>query len=393
MSDLTYKTEQNTLTLFPAGRIDSANAAAVEKDILASLASTPHDEVVMDLENLSYISSAGLRVVLRLRKAEPTLKLINVSSEVYEIFDMTGFTEIVPVEKAYRRLSVEGCEAIGAGANGKVYRLDPDTIIKVYNNPDSLPDIRRERELARRAFVLGIPTAIPYDVVRVGESYGSVFELLNADSFGRLIRDDPEHVDKYITLYVDLLKKIHSTVVRPEDMPDEREVVIGWAKFVGKYLPAEKAEKLLKMVEDVPEDLHMLHGDYHIKNVMMQSGEVLLIDMDTLCHGHPIFELASVFNAYQGFSAPDHTAVERFLGIPFDTAAYIWRRTLALYLGTEDEKRINEVANKAALIGYTRLLRRTVRRGDLNDPAVKKEYDVYLENVLALLDQVDTLLF
>ena len=46
----------------------------------------------------------------------------------------------------------------------------------------------------------------------------------------------------------------------------------------------------------------MLHGDYHIKNVMMQDGEVLLIDMDTLCQGHPVFELASMYNAYVGFS-------------------------------------------------------------------------------------------
>ena len=120
----------------------------------------------MDSENLEYISSAGLRVILRLKKAEPSLKVINVSADVYEIFDITGFTEIITIEKAYRKLSVEGCEAIGKGANGTVYRLDPDTIIKVYHNADALADIHRERELARRAFVLGIPTAIPYDVVK-----------------------------------------------------------------------------------------------------------------------------------------------------------------------------------------------------------------------------------
>lgn len=142
---------------------------------------------MFDLENLEYISSAGLRVLLRVRKAEPTLRLVNVSPDVYEILDMTGFAEIIPTEKAYRRLSVDGCEVIGRGANGEVYRLDNDTIIKVYLNPDSLPDIQRERELARKAFVLDIPTAIPYDVVKVGSSYGSVFELLNAQSFAKLI--------------------------------------------------------------------------------------------------------------------------------------------------------------------------------------------------------------
>lgn len=129
----------------------------------------------------------GLRIVLRLRKLEPELRLVEASAEVYEIFDMTGFTEMMPVEKAYRSISIEGCEAIGRGANGTVYRIDKDTVVKVYNNPDCLDDVQRERELARKAFVLGIPTAIPYDVVRVGDKYGSVFELLNSKSFSKLI--------------------------------------------------------------------------------------------------------------------------------------------------------------------------------------------------------------
>ena len=65
------------------------------------------------------------------------------------------------VRKAYRVISVEGCELLGQGANGRVYRIDPDTIVKIYLNPDSLPEIQRERELARLAFVAGVPTAIP----------------------------------------------------------------------------------------------------------------------------------------------------------------------------------------------------------------------------------------
>lgn len=90
---------------------------------------------------------------MRLSKDHEDLKLINVASAVYEVFEMTGFSELIHVEKAYRTLSIDGCEIIGQGANGKVYRLDPDAIIKVYNNPDSLPEINRERELARKAFL------------------------------------------------------------------------------------------------------------------------------------------------------------------------------------------------------------------------------------------------
>ena len=249
------------LTIFLSGRVDSSNAETVEKELQSLIAANSADKLVLDAEDLAYISSAGLRVILRLRKENASLKIVNASSEVYDIFEMTGFTEMIPIEKAYRRLSVEGCEVIGQGANGKVYRLDPDTIIKVYLNPDSLPDIHRERELARKAFVMGIPTAIPYDVVKVGDGYGSVFELLSAKSFAKLLIADPGNLDMCVKLSVELLKKIHGTELKKGDMPDMKAVALGWANFLADYLPAEQYEKLHSLIAAVPDDNHMLHGD------------------------------------------------------------------------------------------------------------------------------------
>ena len=385
------KFENGQLTIFLEGRVDSSNAAAVEAELMEVISQHTASSLVLDVENLEYISSAGLRIVLRLRKQYEEMKVINASAEVYDIFDMTGFTEMLTVEKAYRRMSVEGCEVIGEGANGKVYRIDPDTIVKVYLNPDSLPDIHRERELARKAFVLGIPTAISYDVVKVGEGYGSVFELLSARSIGKRLIAEPEKWEEYTVIMVDLLKKIHSTVVKKGDMPDMKEVALGWAKFMRDYLPAAEGEKLVALIEAVPQDDHMLHGDYHIKNVMLQDGEALLIDMDTLCVGHPIFELASVFNAYLGFGELDHSRTKDFLGIDYDIAGKIWKKTLELYLGTADPARLEEVANKARIVGYTRMIRRSIRRGGLESD--KKTLDYYTEQLIDLLHKTDTLVF
>jgi len=388
-----YALNDTALTLFPEGRIDSGNADAVEAEMKTALAEVNADALIIDVEGVPYISSAGLRIVLRLRKKFSDFKIINASPEVYDIFDMTGFTEMLTVEKAYRRLSVEGCEAIGQGANGKVYRLDPDTVIKVYMNPDSLPDIQRERELARKAFVLGIPTAIPYDVVKVGESYGSVFELLNAKSFAKLIIADPANVDSCVDMYVDLLKKIHSTEVKPGDMPSMKDVALDWARFLKDYLPQAEADKLVSLVEAVPENLHMLHGDYHVKNVMLQNGEVLLIDMDTLCYGDPVFEFASVWLAYQGYSDVDHEVVLKFLGIPYDTTTRIWQKTLKLYFGTDDEAVLNTYADKAKVIGYTRMMRRTIRRDGFNTEEGRAVIENCRAKLSELLSRIDSLSF
>lgn len=388
------KAEMNrdTLVLMPRDRIDSQNAAAVEEDINACLAQGGFEHVVMDAEELEYLSSAGLRVILRLCRKYKDLRIVEVSPEVYEIFEMTGFTEMMTIEKRYRRVSVEGCETIGKGSNGEVYRISPDTIVKVYLNNDALPDIHRERELARTAFILGIPTAIPYDVVRVNDSYGSVFELLNASSFTKVLDAEPERTDEIVDLYVELLKKIHATEVQPEDMPDEKAIVLGWVRDVKPYLPEEKWKKLYRLVEEVPENHHMIHGDYHTKNVMMQDGEVLLIDMDTLCYGDPVFEFASVFNAYVGFYAGKPLPKGKtFIGLDYEHGVQVFEKTLRRYFGTEEEEVLNAVKDKAALVGYTRVLRRTLRRCDMNDPEERNAVRFFIQQISDLLERVDTL--
>lgn len=386
--------ENGIFTISLSGRIDSGNAAAVEKEIEALLAEHDFQTLVIDADALEYISSAGLRVLLRLRKKYTDMKIVNVSADVYEIFEMTGFTEMMDIQKAYRVFSVEGCEVIGQGANGKVYRIDADTIVKVYLNPDALPEIHRERELARTAFVLGVPTAIPYDVVRIeGGGYGSVFELLNATSFAKLLIRGEKSVDEVAAMSVDLLKLIHSTVVKPDSMPDMKAVALDWAHFLKDYLPAEYYEKLYALVDAVPEDNHMMHGDYHIKNVMLQNGESLLIDMDTLCHGHPVFELASMYNAYCGYSETDPSIVQSFLGIPRETAVDFWNKSLRLYLDGADEETMKSVEEKAQIIGYARMMRRSIRRNGLNTDAGRREIENCRQHLLDLLPRVDTLLF
>ena len=128
--NVTYRVDKDILYIAIEGRIDATNASETEEKILNIKAENPSKHTVIDADKLEYISSAGLRVILRLRKEEPKLAIINVAPDVYEVFDMTGFTEMITVEKAYQRMSVDGCEFIAKGANGAVYRYDDETILK-----------------------------------------------------------------------------------------------------------------------------------------------------------------------------------------------------------------------------------------------------------------------
>ena len=392
MFEASFHQDNNEMTVFLKGRIDSSNASAAESSISEGLTGFS-GQLTLDASDLEYISSAGLRVILRLKKSNATTRIINASSEVYEIFDMTGFTEMMDISKAYRKVSVEGCEVIGEGANGKVYRIDPDTIVKVYKNHDALEEIHNERELARKAFVMGVPTAIPYDVVQVGDLYGSVFELLNAKSFAKLMIEHPENTDEYAKDSVAILKTIHSTNLKPGELPDKKKEALVWAEFCRDYLPAEIGDKLVRLVSEVPDTLNMLHGDYHIKNIMRQNGENLLIDMDTLAMGHPIFEFAAIYLAYIGFSCINHENIKVFLGIPYEQGMQFWKATLRYYFDTEDEAALQDIENKAAIIGYARVLRRTFRKAKESEE-YKARLVEYCKNILCeLVPKTDTLYF
>jgi uncharacterized protein (TIGR02172 family) len=288
-------------------------------------------------------------------------------------------------------MSVEGCEFIAKGANGAVYRYDDETILKTYFAKDALPEIKQERENARKAFVLGINTAIPYGIVRVDEGYGTVTELLNATSVTKMIRNNSDDLSEAVKYYIDMLKSIHAIEVEEGDVPDMKETALEWADFVAPHLPEEQGKKLRALVEAVPKQNTLMHGDYHTNNIMVQNGEPLLIDMDTLCMGHPVFELGSMFNAFIGYSELDHQVTMDFFGYTHESAEKFWDMSLKMYLGTEDDEVCRSVAEKAMIIGYTRMLRRAIRRPEEADSPAKiarcKEMLAYL------LSKVDTLIF
>ena len=389
--NVTYRIDKNIIYIAVEGRVDATNASAVDEEIFSIKSKEQDKHTVIDADKLEYISSAGLRVILKLRKEEPDLAIINVSPDVYEVFDMTGFTDMVTVEKAYQRMSVDGCEFIAKGANGAVYRYDDETIVKTYFAKDALPEIKQERENARRAFVLGINTAIPYGIVRVGDGYGTVTELLNATSVTKLMRNNPDDLSEAAKYYIDMLKSIHAIEVEDGLVPDMKETALSWADFISSHSPAEQYKKLRALIEAVPKQNTLMHGDYHTNNIMVQNGEPLLIDMDTLCMGHPVFELGSMFNAFIGYSELDPQVTMNFFGYTNETAHKFWQLALEMYLGTTDSTLCQSVAEKAMIIGYTRMLRRAIRRPDEADSPAKIER--CKEMLALLLGKIDSLTF
>ncbi len=387
-----FEIKDGCAVAYPEGRISSANAAEVQRELTELADDSRVRELVVDAENLEYISSAGLRVLLALaKKRGGTLAVRNVSPEVYEIFEMTGFTSILDVRRRLREISVDGCEIVGRGEVGTVYRIDEDTIVKVYELPDSVPMIENEQKRAKQAFLKGIPTAISYDIVRVGEKYGSVFEMLKASTYNDVLRSAPERKAEIVRDYARFLRRLHGVAVEPGELPDVRDVYRGYLDVVRKLLPEALFDRLHALFSAMPEDLHVIHGDIHMKNIMLDGDEPLLIDMEALAVGDPVFDLQGVFVTYQLFGEDDPGNSMSFLGISQELADYVWEKTVEFYFRGRDASLIREAERKIRIAAYVRFLWLIVEYEAAEDPLTKLRIRHTLEHLRELVPTVDSL--
>ena len=387
------ETEKNRIILYLEGRIDSANASDLKRELAAVLARNPDLEPVLDAGELRYISSAGLRVLLNLtRERGRPVPLLNVSPEVYEILEMTGFTSLLQVKKKMRRISVDGCRIIGRGAVGTVYRIDDDTIVKVYEAPDSLPMIENEQKRAKQALLRGIPTAISYDVVRVGEKYGSVFELVRAETYNDLIMKEPDRMEEIVRDYARFLRGVHAVEMPRDELPDARNVFLGYLDQLSGALPGELAERLRGLFLGMRENLHVVHGDIQMKNVMLSGEETLLIDMDTLSVGDPVFDLMSAYVAYIQFNEDDPGNSDVFLGLKKETCDSIWANLLRFYFEGRGEETVRQAEIRIRIVACVRFLHLLLVQ-KLGDPAlhqVRTEHTLaHLRTLLPLTDSLE----
>ncbi len=350
------KIEGDKLIACLEGRIDSTNAPALWEAMERAMNENPGRKLEIDAGALSYISSAGLRVFQHLLKRQRDLTVRDVSPEVYEILEITGFSQMLNVKKKLREVSVEGCVVVGRGAIGTVYRLDEDTIVKVYEIPDSLPMIENEQKRAKQAFLKGIPTAISYDIVKVGEKYGSVFEMLRASTYNDLIVDHPERLDEIVRGFARFIRQFHTVEMERGELPEAKAVYLGYLDALKEILPEALNARLRALFEAMPENLHAIHGDIHMKNIMFSGDEPLLIDMDTLSMGDPVFDLTSLYIAYVQFSRMDPGNSEEFFGIPEETAAAIWEKTLRYYFDGLDEPALKALEERIVAVAQVRFL-------------------------------------
>lgn len=357
--NITHTLAASTLTVALDGRLDTASVPAVEQQIEQLLLQTPQVEsIVIDAQKLEYISSSGLRIMLKYKKRYDNFSIINASLEVYNVFEMSGFSRIMNISKALRKIDLSNMKVLASGGMGAVYKISEEEIIKVNHIAGSDEELADEMRRAKAAFVAGVPTAISYDVVDCGDGRkGVIYEALNSETLSDRIDQHPEDIDWCIDQYIYLLKTLHSTTPEPGTFDKMKDIFAKRYEQTAQYLTTQEIDKVFSMLDAIPEAGTLIHGDAHPKNILLNgpvgAKEPMFIDMADMGTGHPIFELSGIALAtLRHRMMPDDPNFKFTIGLSMQQARSFVSKAISKLYHISGEKEIYEMEDRIYRLGF-----------------------------------------
>lgn len=333
-----YNEDLKELKIEVCKRIDSNNSGEFSKELEQLENNYDINSIVLDMTNTEYLSSSGLRVLLSTKKKYENTSLIGVDSGLYEILDITGMTQIMKCERKIKEYSIDGLEMIARGSTARIYRVDSDTILKVFTSDFDEPKIRREMEVSKEAFVSGIATAIPYEIVKVGDSFGTIYEMVKADTLSVTMHKSNEMNIEWSKKFANFIKEMHKVKLDTNKFLRSKDRYEGWEKVVLSMVDEESGKIYSELIDSIPEAETFIHGDCHPNNIMIQNGELLLIDMGEASYGSPIGDLMT-FGGVRLLAdfVPDEVALS-LIGMTTSEVKTSWETFVKEYFNVDGEE-------------------------------------------------------
>ena len=291
---------QTTLHVDLAGHIDSLTSKTLQKQLKQAVEGREKKALVMDAENLGYISSAGIRIIVDLRQQFEDMKIVRVSREIYDIFSMTGVTNMLPVERSIHEIKKPAeTELLAREEDGAIYHYSAEQDVKLFDPEISPDEVMHRWKLSRIAVSQGIPTPIAFDVVACEDRYGIVYQHTDGVTLADVFEERPDDMEEELTMLAKLLDKLHHSTLEEGVLPDAAERMLSELKEENA-LSEEDRMALIRLVQSLKRQDTFVVGSLRLGNVLLQNGRLLLLDLTRCGRGNPVIDLqltASAMNA------------------------------------------------------------------------------------------------
>lgn len=247
---------------------------------------------VIDFNEVSDIKFAGLRALLRCRKAGRRFSIVNAADNVIERFEDTGVAALINVCRRPKPLRIDNYEEFGGGYISKSYNSeDGDSMLKVYGERVPIDFAIREKNIARAVMLFGIPTPLVGTLYSDGKSSGLDFERIEGKhSLSRIISNEPERLVEIATKFANMCKELHATPCDTNIFSD-RKIFYRSAINGSKDITEEEKQVALAFLDDVPDSTTCLHGDMQLSNVITNDVDTLWIDLADFGYGNPMLDI------------------------------------------------------------------------------------------------------
>lgn len=295
------------------GIIDTISSETFGKYVYECHNKYPKSKITIDFTKVEMITSACMRYLLKFKKDEINYELVGVKREVYTVLKLSGMSEVLNIEQETISVDTTGCKLLGKGFHSEVYKLNDETIAKVYYDLPDIDMLITERIIAKQAFVKGVPTEISFGLCESDGKAGLVYELVDAETLLSIFSKDDSSIEKYVKDYVEIVKKINTFDSEGIiEIPKAKDILGNDVNYLKDYLNINEYQTLSNILNSVEDSNHLLHGDPHPANVMLTNKGMVFIDLSDMRTGNKLFDLVYLNRTLIQFQKfPDNYALNK----------------------------------------------------------------------------------
>lgn len=267
-----------------------------------------------------------------------------------------------------KQIEIEKLIDLSERGNSKTYiTKDKKWVIKFASSDagNTLEDYEKRQRNSKIAESLEIKTPKVGDiVVNKDGSYGLEYEYIeDKKSYARMVCENPEKVEEYMKDLAVFVKENHNKAVDKKSLLSIEEVVEKTMNENSDIFDETRKEKIKRTMSKIDNTGTFLHLDLQSGNYILSKKGTMIIDLDTICYGNPIYDLAFFYNIYH-LLQKEH--IEKISRCSVDLADKMWRFFIKHYKGFNTEKEIeeyNEYIKPYAFISSVAMLHTVKKEG------------------------------
>ena len=259
--------------------------------------------------------------------------------------------------ESLRKIASADLPVIGRGRTATVLSFGEDKILKLLRPSIPFMIVRQEMILTQAAHAAGISVPDAYEMVRSGASYGIVMDRVAGDDLEKVLRMHPATREALIYRFTDGVKRLHSTLIKDEQIPDIKKTSISLTdQLEDSLFSPEDKNRLRAIFEMIPDEETFVHGDCHPGNAIETDDMLYFIDL-TLCgRGHPVFDHTCMYSHYVFLPSlgTEKQCIEQ-LGMNKEQAEELFDCYLKAYYPKKSEEDLAEMKNQIAGVHAARI--------------------------------------